>query len=331
METLSYVIIGAGNIFWTVHCPNLKSISHLRCVGLCDPAEAAHKRAQEEMGVPVFSSIDELKASGILADAVLNFSPPFARDQAIEVARHLNVPIFMEKPAATGLAAGKIIEQIIRKENIPTSVGFMFRYIPAVATLKNLLHDQPIVHILSEYVCPALTKWNLPDWFLMKDVSGGPIIDQAIHMIDLVRFIAGDIQQVMAVESNVVRKKSETCTVEDSSTSILKFANGATGAHIQSWVHDVEAGRITVWTPSDRLTLHMDGRLEGYADGKPVDIEPSTKPNHHLREMEVFFEAVAVGDFANILSSYDDALRSLAVAEAINTSMANNQPLLIND
>jgi predicted dehydrogenase len=149
----------------------------------------------------------------------------------------------------------------------------MFRYMPAVDRVRELLDGQRVIHVNSEYFCPALTKWKLADWFRLKEKSGGPVIDQAIHLFDLVRYLAGEITEVMAFETNVVRPKDDACTIEDSSSTILRFENGATGAHLQSWVHDQEEGLVTVRTERDRLTLDTTGNLSGRVDGKPVSFE----------------------------------------------------------
>jgi len=63
----------------------------------------------------------------------------------------------------------------------------------------------------------------------------------------------------------------------------------------------------------------LAGKWEGqdFSYRPPEDIE-----NPHFTEVAVFFDAVRSGDFSAVRSSYADAAQSLAVAEAINTSMA---------
>jgi predicted dehydrogenase len=328
MKPIQYAIIGAGNFFWGRHHKNLQKIPDCRCVVVCDPSPESRRRAEEELGAKAFATTGEWLEAGDSVDAILNFSPPFARKEAIEVASRLQVPVFTEKPPATSSAEGREILEFLEKATVPVCVGFMFRYMPAVDRVRELLDGQRVIHVNSEYFCPALTKWKLADWFRLKEKSGGPVIDQAIHLFDLVRYLAGEITEVMAFETNVVRPKDDACTIEDSSSTILRFESGATGAHLQSWVHDVEEGLVTVRTERDRLTLDTTGNLTGRVDGKPVSFEApaalAEKNFHHL-EMETFMEAVRTGDFSRIRSPYADALRSLQVSEAVNRSMATNQ------
>lgn len=328
MRPIRYAIIGAGHIYWTLHRKNLETMPDCRCAVVCDPSPESRKRAKEELGAVAFATTAEWLDAGDPVDAILNFSPPFARRAAIEVASRLQVPVFTEKPPATSGAEGRHIRRLLEQTPIPVSVGFMFRYMPAVDRMRELLDGQRIIHVNSEYFCPALTKWKLADWFRLKEKSGGPVIDQAIHLFDLVRYLAGEITEVMAFETNVVRPKDDTCTIEDSSSTILRFENGATGAHLQSWVHDQEEGLVTVRTERDRLTLDTAGNLTGRVDGKSVSFAApaalAEKNFHHL-EMESFMAAVRSGDFSGIRSPYADALRSLQVSEAVNRSMATNQ------
>jgi predicted dehydrogenase len=317
-----------------MHLKNLARMEGCRCVAVTDPSQDVRQRAEAELGVSTYEDTSEMVGDEPAMDAILNFSPPVARMDAIKAAAELGVPIFTEKPPAPSVAIGREIEAIVEQSGIPVSVGFMFRYIPAVDRMRQLLGNKQIVHVNSEYFCPALTQWNLPAWFLMKEKSGGPIVDQAIHLFDLLRYLAGEVDSVMAFGTNVLKKKSEQCTVEDSSSTILRFANGATGAHLQSWVQDADGGLVTIRTEHDCLTLETNGQLSGTVDGQAVCTTPQDEEgdrDDYYREMEAFFRAVRSNDFSKVRSSYADALRSLEVAEAVNQSMEAGQPVSVGE
>lgn len=330
MSPLKIGIVGAGHIFWSCHLPNLQKMESVQLVAVSDPSEKSQQRAREELKANAYGEIPEMLVAEPELDALLNFSPPTVREAVVAAACERQLPLFVEKPAAPSVADAKKILQLLAAKPVPVSVGFMWRYLPAVERMREMLADQTIIHINSEYFCPALTKWEIAPWFKLKDISGGPILDQGIHLLDLLRYLVGDITEVTSFGTNVFYPQAEDCTIEDSSSTLLRFANGATGAHLQSWVHDENKGIITVHTPSSQLTLNVQGYLTGKWEGEEFSYHPPKDiENPHFSEVSVFFEAVRTGDFSRVRSSYQDAAQSLAVAEAINSSMAQGvaQPI----
>lgn len=329
MKTVKLGIIGAGHIFWNSHWNNLSGMDGVELAAVCDPSEGSQKRAREEIGARTYADVASLVAAESEVDALLNFSPPFVRKQAIEAAIRLDVPVFVEKPVAgTVKEAGEILA-LLEASPVPVSVGFMWRYMPAVNRCRELLEGKQVTHVYSEFFCPAITQWGVADWFFKKEISGGPIVDQAIHLFDLIRYLVGDVEAVMSFGANVVRQPDEAFTIEDSSSTILKFASGTTGAHNHSWVHDLYGGSVTLRTEHDRLTVDLvEERLSGVVDGDALDFEvPQAEAgkNDHCRELEVFLDAVRTKDFSAVRSGYADATRSLAVAEAVNDAMASGE------
>ncbi|MEX0324623.1 MAG: Gfo/Idh/MocA family protein [Puniceicoccaceae bacterium] len=237
MKPLQVGIIGAGHIFWNSHKMNLARMEGVEVAAVCDPSEASQARAVEELGARAYSDIGSMVAAESGLDALLNFSPPFVRKQAIEAAIQLDIPIFVEKPAAGTVREAKEILEILESSPVPVSVGFMWRYMPAANRCLELLDGRKVTHTYSEFFCPAITEWGIADWFFKKEISGGPIVDQAIHLFDLLRYLVGDVESVMSFDANVVRAKDEACTIEDSSSTILKFSSGVAGAHNHFWGH----------------------------------------------------------------------------------------------
>ena len=100
MKTLNLCVIGAGSIYWNCHQKNISRMEGVNITALCDPSPESRKRAEEELGAVAFEGVDAWLETGPEVDAVLNFSPPFVRKQALEAAIRLNVPLFVEKPVA---------------------------------------------------------------------------------------------------------------------------------------------------------------------------------------------------------------------------------------
>jgi predicted dehydrogenase len=164
----------------------------------------------------------------------------------------------------------------------------------------------------------------------MKDRSGGHVLDQAIHVMDLVRFIAGDIAQVHTLGSNLICPRTDSFTIEDSSSTNIRFASGATGGHIHSWAHSDFTGQVTVVGKDYRLTLQLDRRLSGFVGEEKIDQTFPAPPegcSHHYDEMKAFLDAVRRKDFSGMRSPYPDAAKSLATVAAMNESIETGRPV----
>ena len=81
--------------------------------------------------------------------------------------------------------------------------------------------------------CDAYVKWYRSDEYYSRPIKGswaveggGALINQAIHQIDLLQWLAGPVREVSAVWQLGAAHKIES---EDVVNAILRYANGATG------------------------------------------------------------------------------------------------------
>jgi predicted dehydrogenase len=110
------------------------------------------------------------------------------------------VHVFVEKPVSlqppdTFLPYVQTVEELRREKGLTVSVGYMFRYHPAVQKMKAVLaeHGCPVAGVSACYQC-AYSTLDRPLWWNM-DTSGGPIVEQATHFCDLVRYLGGEVRR----------------------------------------------------------------------------------------------------------------------------------------
>jgi len=331
-HTLKLGAVGTGGI-WNAHADNLKTLGGNQVVAVCDINEDNRRKAAEAQSARAYATVAEMLRGEPDLDAVISCTPPTARREVIAAVAERRLPVFVEKPPAASIDDARAINDIVSRTQTPVCVGFMYRYLPAVDRLKALLADAgPINLVQSDFLCPAATEWGIPPWFFIKERSGGHIMDQAIHVMDLVRFLAGDITDVFTLGNNVICPKTPTFTVEDSSATALRFASGASGTHIHSWSHHEFAGHVTIIGKDFRLTLTLDSRLDGFVGEERIDEEfpgPPAGCSHHFDEMQAFLTAVRIGDFSPMCSPYADAAKSLATVLAMNQSIQTGQPVTV--
>lgn len=330
-RVLNIGAVGTGGI-WGAHERNLALIGDLQVVAVCEINPERRAEIAEKHGARGYASTAEMLEAEPDLDAIVSCTPPIARLEVVKAASAHGVPVFVEKPPASTLDDAREIVNIARETNLPVVVGFMYRWFPAIDRLKELIGDRPISMIQSSFYCPAATEWKLPGWFYIKERSGGHIVDQAVHIMDLLRYIGGDITEVFTYGNNVICPKSETFTIEDASSTAYKFASGATGTHVHSWSHHQFTSFITVIGKDFRLTVNLDEHLTGFVDDQQIDETlPVTLPgeSHHITEMRAFLDAARAGDFSTMRSPYADAAKSLATVLAMNQSIDSGLPVKV--
>jgi len=233
-------------------------------------------------------------------DAIISCTPPIARRAVVEAASKRGLPVFVEKPPAFTLDDAIAINSLALETQTPVVVGFMYRCFPIVDRMRQLMEGRVINLVQSSFFCAAATGWDIPAWFYMKDRSGGHILDQAIHSIDLIRYFAGDITHVYTLGNNLVRPKTDTFTVEDSSSTLMRFASGASGSHLHSWANPEFIVSLALIGEDYHLKLSLDQHLSGYVGDQKIDESLDANPpetSHHFEEMRVFLDAVRSRDF----------------------------------
>jgi len=157
---------------------------------------------------------------------------------AAEAGKH----IFCEKPLALNAKEAKRMLNAVEKANIKHMVGFNYRFVPAVRLAKKLIEEGylgRIYHFRARYLQEWIMDPNFPlIWKLRKEVAGsGPIGDLGSHIIDLGRFLVGEVKSVSSITTTFIKErpianqpnKKGKVTVEDAFEAAVEFENGAVG------------------------------------------------------------------------------------------------------
>jgi len=204
--------------------------------------------------------------------------------EAIKNGKH----VFCEKPLALNAEQGKELYRAAEEKGVKHMVDFNYRFVPAVRLAKEIVESGEIgeiYHFRAQY----LQEWIIdPDfplvWRLRKDVAGsGALGDLGAHIIDMARFLVGEIGSVMAQMKTFIKKrplpedpsKKGTVDVDDAFAAIVEFENGALGTleasrfchgrkNYQSWEINGSKGSI-------RFNLERLNELEVYLakEGEP--------------------------------------------------------------
>ncbi len=302
-------VIGTGGISG-VHLSFLKSRKDTEIVALCDVnAENLERRQREYGGRPYndFNAmLDEAKP-----DAVWLCTPPQVRREPILACARRGVPVFCEKPVGRDASQAARLAAELRRAGARVQVGYLFRSIPAVRRLREWMADDEVYAVQSLYACGMGVHRSSRAWFYVKELSGGALIDQATHNLDLLRGLFGEVKEVRGMATNPRQRKKPGYTIEEVIGVTLRFAGGIVGSHLHTWLGDRWRNEIVISGVKRAYRLNLNQGLLTVEDGPETRSFQQPAGSIHAHQNELFLSMVASGDWSANPSSFDDAVKSL--------------------
>lgn len=313
--------VGTGGVA-TRHAGILANFPDVTLVAATDVDPARTAAFAEQFGTQVTDDVAALLTHDL--DAVYVCVPPFAHAPA-EVSAEVRVaeaglPLFVEKPLAPDLATAEEIAKRIDGAGVLTRVGHHWRCAEPVARARALLGDRPIRFV-------SATWWDkVPpvSWWARRELSGGPVVEQAIHVLDLARVLVGEVAEVSARACGTVPGGD----VDAATAGLLSFANGAVGT----------LGAVSVLGAKHRAGLEIvaDGLVVGLGEDWLEVRDGTTEPTRAefdrmtacVAADRAFVDGVAARAVDPVTSppDYGEALRSHRLATAVARSAASGAP-----
>ena len=152
--------------------------------------------------------------------------------------------VFCEKPMARNASeARRAVDAAARREpgaGAPLVVGYTLRHHPAVARARQLVRGGAIgrpLYLRARYGHGGRPGYDR-EWRADRELSGGgELVDQGVHLIDLSRWLLGDLDQVSALVENCFWRgpAGGAGPVEDNAFLLLKGAHGQVASLHASW------------------------------------------------------------------------------------------------
>jgi predicted dehydrogenase len=218
----------------STHVKALPLIASARLVAVCDArpenARAALTRAEIPGGVPIYEDLgamlrnEQVAVVHLATPSGAHLEPALA---AIEAGKH----VICEKPLEITLDRADRIIDAARRRNVRLACIYQNRWKPENRAIREAAEQGRFGKVAW---AGCFTPWYRPDKYY-DDVpwrgtwqldGGGAIMNQSIHSIDLLQWIAGPVRRVSAYAGSRIHPRIET---EDTLTCSLQFASGALG------------------------------------------------------------------------------------------------------
>ena len=225
MKKLRTGIIGTGAIAEIAHLPELSKNTSVELCGILSGHYENACRAGERYNIahPVHS-IEELVSLGL--DCAFVLSPKQNHPEHVQFLLNSGIDVYCEKPLAMTLREADAMADLSEKPGRKLLVGFNRRFAPVYQELKSVYKTKPPQVIIAQKNRPA-TEYRAT-------------LENAIHMIDLMRYLCGECTSVHA------SALFENPYYESSCTAYLTFEHGTSGILVADrcagqWGESIEA------------------------------------------------------------------------------------------
>lgn len=220
-------LVGCGRISKN-HFDAIAGVDRLTLAAVADTDVARAKRAGEQLGVAHYGSLDEMLKHEQL-DIVTICTPSGTHSALGVVAARAGKHVVTEKPMAISLSQADELIRATDDAGVQLFVVKQNRLNPPIQLLKRAVDKGRFGRI---YMANVTVRWQRPQeyydaepWRGTWEFDGGAITNQVLHYVDLLQWLVGPVESVMAKTATQARR----IEAEDSGIGIVKFRSGALG------------------------------------------------------------------------------------------------------
>lgn len=324
--TIRLAFVGAGSVAQR-HVNVLSELGDIEITGVVDAVEEAARGLASVCGAAAYPSVGEA-LDETRPDAVYLCVPPFAHGEPELAVIDRGLPFFVEKPLAASLGVAEEVGRRVDAAGLVTGTGYHWRCLDTVERARERLAERPAL-LASGY---WLDKRPPVAWWARRDRSGGQVVEQLTHVLDLARALLGEPVEVFAasairpVDDLTPEDVEARGDVDDATAATVRFASGAVATlAATSLLHAKH--RAALHTFSEGLVLELsETELVVQEEGGRQVVEPSEDPR--LAVDREFLAAVR-GEREATRVPYAEALCTHRLACAVAESAATGRSVRV--
>ncbi|OGT32223.1 MAG: oxidoreductase [Gammaproteobacteria bacterium RIFCSPHIGHO2_12_FULL_35_23] len=301
---------------------------HLKLIAVCDRHFTENSKFED--GVLYYNNYKDLLTQDL--DILLVC---LTNDMAAEVCiagLENSLHVFCEKPPGRNLADIIHVRKCKQKySDLQLMYGFNHRHHHSVIDALKIMRSQElgkIINLKGVYGKSKLVTFNQSDWRTKREIAGGGVLlDQGIHLVDLMRLFAGEFSEVYSFVSN----NYWNYDVEDNAYALMKTADGVVGmlhSSATQWRHrfeldiNFEKGSLILGGILSGSKSYGDETLKiiwadhnGNGDPREQLTRYNTDPSWE-EEIRVFIQAIHLNQ-PLVSGSIEDAYKTMALVSKI--------------
>lgn len=315
----------------------LCDIDQDRCVHAVAEVKAQTARAGDagalhranELAPAFYKDVRDL-LSGTEVDAVYVSLPPFAHGAIEHAILDAGKALFVEKPVALTMTEAQEIQDHVRQAGVVSCAGYQLRYSTAVQKAREVLQGVPIGLVI------AIRLGSLPRtlWWRVQSKSGGMLVEQHTHGVDLMRYLAGDVESAFAFANRALLGDVSDLDIADVNSATIRFASGAVGSIVNSCALQPGQGSPAnvsggIHIVAKDLTMTVSAANVNIMRPGGVREEVAAVGDPNLAMNQAFVDAVSAGSSAGLLSDYAEGVKTFEVTVACQRSADEGREIRI--
>jgi len=224
---LRVALVGCGRISRN-HFDAIASTPGIELTAVCDLVPERADAAARLLGVRAFYSYEDMLRDAE-CDIVSVTTPSGLHPTHAMMAARAGKHVISEKPMALSLSAADEMLQVSANAGVRLFVVMQNRLNPAIQLLRRAIDKGRFGRI---YTLNATVRWTRPQeyydqaaWRGTWALDGGAIMNQASHYVDLLQWLGGPVESVLAYTATLARK----IEAEDTGVAVMKYRSGALG------------------------------------------------------------------------------------------------------
>ncbi|MBA2718040.1 MAG: Gfo/Idh/MocA family oxidoreductase [Chloroflexi bacterium] len=308
-DTLAIGLLGCGTIS-AQHLEAIAAVDGIRLGGVASASEERARTVGERWSVPWTTDVGELLGRDDI-DAVAILTPSGLHPSQALAALGRGKHVLVEKPIALSVAAADAVIAAAARQGLTLATVSQRRFEPAIAALQAAVVADAvgtISLILAEgiYMRPQ-SYYDSAAWRGTLDLDGGVLMNQAIHLVDVVRWLGGPVRSVAAQAAT----RTHAMEAEDGAIVSIQFASGVLGSIVATTSADVERpGEIRVHGDLGHVQIVGEEAREWQIPGWPApEAAPTAAPTTTGSPASATWGTTAAG-YVRQYTDFLDAVRS---------------------
>ncbi len=293
-------MIGAGG-FADRHLRALRRLGGIELVGHVARTSSSAESAAAQWGGNAYTTCDELLEKE-KPEAVWITVPPGRHGAIEESLIGAGIPFFVEKPLAADRDTPERIHTLLEEHDVIAAVGYHWRALDTLPSVREVLRDNGAQMVIATW----FGNTPPPPWWHKQRDSGGQIVEQATHVIDIARHLVGEATVTAASSVPYKSRQYSEVDVSGASMATLAFRSGAIGTVTATCVLS-RTTNVGVEFVCDgmHITLRQDSVV---FDSQVERRELRTQNDPIVAEDRAFIDAVEAHDPGKVYCDYRDAL-----------------------
>lgn len=311
---MKIAFIGTGGVAGR-HLAGLVQEPGIEVVGFVSPTPANREAAAAKWGGRAYDTVTALLANETVDAAWICVPPGSHGDYERAFLAH-DIPMMIEKPLAADRVTAEQIGEEIERRGALVGVAYHWRALDTMPVVRQRLQQNPARMVVGQWH----SSTPGPVWWRHQSTSGGQMVEQATHLVDLARHLLGEATVRSATAAQHERPAFPDADVADVSAALLQFGPDTPGVFSATCVLNKSAS-VQLQLMCEGLLITITQARVTFDDGtEPQVIEAAADP--FVQENRAFLRAIEAHDPALLYSDYADALRTHRLTQDINDASA---------